>query len=240
MPVARNKSEAQEPSQPKVSLEMLRNAQIVDETAASTSEAPSNIEDSRPSMETLNNAEMVDETPLMDSSISEEPNNKIEPDIKIVDGLPENDVVEKFKKVQGGNGDKKLDEASSLLDAATNRLNELMARNQEILSENSKLKAEIGSLERAHADSLQSLISQKNSGLEHTNQITELKNRVSSLQKDYQALTELHKEAIINTSEKLTIPKPIIEEQPIRLKKSKSWEPPTHNPYKSFSKKYRT
>ena len=50
MPVARNKSEAQEPSQPKVSLEMLRNAQIVDETAASTSEAPSNIEDSRPSI----------------------------------------------------------------------------------------------------------------------------------------------------------------------------------------------
>jgi len=237
MPVLRKKVEIKDPSQSKVSLEMLRNAEIVDETAVATPEE--SFYDSRPSLETLNSAEMVDETPLIETSINQEPDDKIEPDIKVVDGISEDDVVEKFKKFEDGTLDKKVEEAVSLLETATNHVNQLTARNQEILSENSKLKAEIESVRRAHAESNFILNSKKNHELELENQIVELKNKLSILQKDYHALTELHKEAILKTPEKL-IPKPVIEEKPIKIKKSNSWEPPTHNPYKSFSKKYRT
>lgn len=237
MPVSRKKVEVKDPSQSKVSLEMLRNAEIVDETAVTTPEE--SFGDSRPSLETLNSAEMIDETPLIETSINQEPDDKIEPDIKVVDGISEDDVVEKFKKFEDGTLDKKVEEAVSLLETATNRVNQLTARNQEILSENSKLKAEIESVRRAHVESNFILNSKKNHELELENQIVELKNKLSILQKDYHALTELHKEAILKTPEKL-IPKPVIEEKPIKIKKSNSWEPPTHNPYKSFSKKYRT
>lgn len=237
MPVLRKKVEIKDPSQSKVSLEMLRNAEIVDETAVTTPEE--SFGDSRPSLETLNSAEMIDETPLIETSINQEPDDKIEPDIKVVDGISEDDVVEKFKKFEDGTLDKKVEEAVSLLETATNRVNQLTARNQEILSENSKLKAEIESVRRAHVESNFILNSKKNHELELENQIVELKNKLSILQKDYHALTELHKEAILKTPEKL-IPKPVIEEKPIKIKKSNSWEPPIHNPYKSFSKKYRT
>lgn len=237
MPVSRKKVEVKDPSQSKVSLDMLRNAEIVDETAVATPEE--SFDDSRPSLETLNSAEMVDETPLIETSTNQEPDGKIEPDIKVVDGISEDDVVEKFKKFGDGTLDKKMEEAVSLLETATNHVNQLTARNQEILSENSKLKAEIESVRRAHAESNSISNSKKSHELELENQIVQLKNKLSSLQKDYHALTELHKEAILKTPEKL-IPKPVIEEKPIKIKKSNSWEPPTHNPYKSFSKKYRT
>lgn len=236
MPVLRNKVETPES---KISLDMLRNAEIVDETSAATADASPNFEDDKPSMEALNNAEMIDETPLIDSFIHEGPDNKIEPDVKIVDGLLENDVVEKFKKVQEGSEDKRLEEALFLLKNTKDRLNEVIGQNQQIISENSKLRAEIESVRRSYAEAQDLQISLKNRELELINQLTDLKNKISGLNKDYQSLTELHKEAIINASDK-SIPKPTIEDQPPRIKNSKIWEPPTHNPYKPFSKKYRT
>ena len=227
MPVARNKSEAQELSQPKVSVDMLRNAQIVDETATKSAVESTMEEQSREkSMETFNRAEIVDETPQMDSSNNETDNNKIEPEVKVVDSMLENDVMEKFKKVESNEKTKK-------------ELEFLLNKNQQLLSENSKLKLEFESLRRLNSDlnfSISDLNRTKETEL--NNQINDFRVKYADLKREYQQLTEIHKQAIIDTPDKPT-PKPIIEEQPVRIKNSKAWEPPTHNPYKSFSKKYR-
>lgn len=225
MPIARKKEEQ---TTEKISLDMLRNAEMVDETAIKPAESQSN--DAKPSMEDLNNAETVDETPLI-SEINFDEYDKIEPDVKVVNDLAETEILEKFKKVQ--------DESdASSLNSLKNKINELNSKNQDILAENSKLKLEIDSVQRSNSESLSSVIALKNRELELTNQINDLRNKFSNLQKDYQTLTDLHKSTLVNASEK-SAPKPVIEEKPIQNKKSKVWEPPTHNPYKSFSKKYR-
>ena len=248
MPVARNKSvETQET--PKVSLDMLRNAEMVDETSPQNAEAPST--DSRPSMETLNNAEMVDETPEIDSSVSEEPDNKIQPEVKIVDGMPENDLIEKFKKVQNENGEnssnKKLEELSNtltdvllLVDSQKEKNNKLVEKNQQLASENSKLKLEIESIRNSISQGQSDLMNQKNKETELTREITSLKNDNLSLKASLSQLTEEHKKVIINAPDP-AIPKPVMEQsEPTVTKRRSKWEIPSHNPYKSFSKKYRT
>ena len=181
----------------KVSLDMLRKAEIVEENTM-TEEKETDY-----SFDNFKNIELVDETPELNQSIEEE-NAKIEPEIKVVDSVKETEVTEKFKKFQDNQSDvKKL----------KSQLEALIEKSQQIESENSKLKMEIEALRRALSESQSAVIQHLTRQKEEQNQISHLKAQYEALNKNYQSLTEAHKEAIIKNNADIKPSLPTIEEK---------------------------